>query len=80
MQGESEPMEKLSFDGALKRLEDIVEQLESGQLTLEESLAAFEEGVKLSLYCQKELKKTDGKVHTLLKKLNGELELIELEI
>jgi exodeoxyribonuclease VII small subunit len=73
-------MENLTFDSALKRLEDIVEQLDSGQLSLEESLAVFEEGVKLSLYCQKELNKTDGKVHSLLKKLNGELELIEFEI
>jgi exodeoxyribonuclease VII small subunit len=72
-------MENIDFDSALGRLEAIVEQLESGQLNLEESLAVFEEGVKLSLYCQKELKKTDGKVQRLLKKLNGELELIEFE-
>jgi len=72
-------MENIDFDGALDRLEAIVEQLESGQLNLEESLAVFEEGVKLSLFCQKELKKTDGKVQRLLKKLNGELELIEFE-
>lgn len=72
-------MENIDFDSALDRLEAIVEQLESGRLNLEESLAVFEEGVKLSLYCQKELKKTDGKVQRLLKKLNGDLELIEFE-
>jgi exodeoxyribonuclease VII small subunit len=72
-------MESINFDNALVRLETIVEQLESGQLNLEESLAVFEEGVKLSLYCQKELKKTDGKVQRLLKKLNGELDLIDFE-
>ncbi|MDD4170646.1 MAG: exodeoxyribonuclease VII small subunit [Syntrophomonas sp.] len=72
-------MENINFDSALERLEDIVEQLESGQLTLEASLTIFEEGVRLSLYCQKELKKTDGKVQRLLKKLNGELELIDWE-
>jgi len=71
-------MEDVSFDSALEKLETIVEQLESGQLSLEESLAVFEEGVKLSLYCQQELKKTDGKVSLLLKKLSGDLELIEL--
>jgi exodeoxyribonuclease VII small subunit len=37
-------MKKQSFDDALKRLEEIVEQLESGQLNLEDSLARFEEG------------------------------------
>ncbi|MDD3365189.1 MAG: exodeoxyribonuclease VII small subunit [Syntrophomonas sp.] len=72
-------MENVNFDSALEKLEDIVEQLESGQLSLEEALIVFEEGVKLSLYCQKELKKTDGKVSRLLKKLNGELELLEFE-
>lgn len=73
-------MDNLSFDSALERLEDIVEQLESGQLALEASLTLFEEGVKLSLYCQQELKKTDGRVQRLLKTLSGELELIELDI
>lgn len=73
-------MENIDFDSALDRLEAIVEHLESGRLNLEESLAVFEEGVKLSLYCQKELKKTDGKVQRLLKKLNGDLELIEFEV
>jgi len=72
-------MENVNFDSALEKLEDIVEQLESGKLSLEEALLVFEEGVRLSLYCQKELKKTDGKVSRLLKKLNGELELLEFE-
>ncbi len=73
-------MDNLSFDSALARLEDIVEQLESGELPLETSLTLFEEGVKLSLYCQQELKKTDGRVQRLFKTLNGELELMELDI
>jgi exodeoxyribonuclease VII small subunit len=60
---------------ALRRLENIVAELEAGQLSLEESLAAFEEGIQLSLFCQKELKKSEGKVSRLVKKLNGELEL-----
>jgi len=72
-------MKKQSFDNALKRLEEIVEQLESGQLGLEESLSRFEEGVKISVFCQEELQKTDGKVSLLIKKLNGEMELKEFE-
>jgi exodeoxyribonuclease VII small subunit len=72
-------MKKQSFDDALKRLEEIVEQLESGQLNLEDSLARFEEGVKISLFCQEELRKTDGKVSLLVKKLNGDLELLDFE-
>jgi exodeoxyribonuclease VII small subunit len=72
-------MKKQSFDQALQRLEEIVEQLESGQLGLEESLARFEEGVKISMFCQEELNKTDGKVSLLMKKLNGEMELLDFE-
>ena len=70
-------MEGITFDQALKKLEEIVTRLESGQLTLEESLATFEEGVQLALYCQQELKKTGGKVNLLVRKLSGELELEE---
>lgn len=72
-------MTHMNFDDALEKLEVIVGQLESGQLSLEEALQVFEEGVKLSLFCQQELKKTDSKVRTLLKKLNGELEMLEFE-
>lgn len=72
-------MGKIDFDSALQRLEEIVEKMESGRSTLEESLAMFEEGVKLSLYCQKELQKTDGKVQRLMKKLNGDVELLDLD-
>lgn len=72
-------MEELDFDMALGKLEVIVEQLESGQLSLEASLVIFEEGVRLSLYCQQQMDKTDGKVQRLLRKLNGELELGDVE-
>ncbi|HRY12321.1 MAG TPA: exodeoxyribonuclease VII small subunit [Syntrophomonadaceae bacterium] len=72
-------MEGLNFESAMARLEEIVEQLESGELSLESSLAIFEEGVRLSLYCQQELEKTDGKVQRLLRKLNGEFALEDME-
>lgn len=72
-------MERLNFESAMARLEEIVEQLESGQLNLESSLAVFEEGVRLSLYCQQELEKTDGKVQRLLRKLNGEFAVEDIE-
>lgn len=72
-------MKKLSFDAALKRLEEIVDLLEAGQLSLEESLRMFEEGVKISLFCQEELQKTDGKVSLLIKEMNGGLELTDFE-
>lgn len=72
-------MEGLDFESALARLEEIVEQLESGQLNLESSLAVFEEGVGLSLYCQQELGRADGKVQRLLRELNGEFVVEDVE-
>lgn len=70
-------MEIKNFDTAIKRLEEIVDQLESGQTSLEESLQVFEEGVSLSLFCQEELNKTDGRVSLLIRKMNGEMELAD---
>ena len=72
-------MEGLNFESSITRLDEIVEQLESGHLNLESSLAAFREGVRMSLYCQQELEKTDGQVQRLLRKLNGEYELEDME-
>ncbi len=71
-------MEEMKFEEALKRLEDIVEKLESGSLELEESIQLFEQGVKLSLYCQQQLKQAEGRVQRLVKNLNGEFELLDL--
>lgn len=71
-------MEEIKFEDALKMLEDIVEKLESGSLELEESIQLFEQGVKLSLHCQQQLKQAEGKVQRLVKNLNGEFELLDL--
>lgn len=72
-------MEEMKFEDALKRLEEIVEKLESGSLELEESIQLFEQGVKLSLYCQQQLKQAEGRVQRLVKNLNGEFELLDIE-
>lgn len=72
-------MENMKFEEALKRLEKIVEKLESGELSLEESLQIFEEGVKLASSCQLELKKADGQVKLLIKQINGDFELLDFE-
>ena len=55
------------FEDCLKRLEEIVERLERGDLSLEESLALFEEGMKLSNSCRGELDQAEGKIEILLK-------------
>src|SRR5437868_3002016 len=56
----------LSFEEALVRLETVVEQLESGDLTLEESLRCFEEGVALQRRCIADLSAAQGKIEQLL--------------
>jgi len=55
------------FEDCLKRLEEIVDRLEKGDLSLEESLALFEEGMKLSNSCRGQLEAAEGKVEILLK-------------
>jgi exodeoxyribonuclease VII small subunit len=62
-----------SFEESLKKLETIVEKLEKGDLSLEESLKLFEEGVGLSAVCKKELEEAEGKVEMLVKQRDGSL-------
>ncbi|HEX3438068.1 MAG TPA: exodeoxyribonuclease VII small subunit [Pseudacidobacterium sp.] len=56
-----------SFEESLKRLEKIVEQLERGDLPLEESIKLFEEGTRLSAECKDHLEQAEGKVQILMK-------------
>ncbi len=62
-----------SFEESLKKLEVIVDKLEKGDLSLEESLKLFEEGVGLSATCKKELDEAEGKVQMLVKQRDGSL-------
>jgi len=60
-----------TFEESLKKLETIVSKLEHGDLTLEESLKLFEEGVTLSAACKQELEAAEGKVQLLVKQRDG---------
>lgn len=62
-----------TFEESLKKLESIVDQLEKGELTLDESLKLFEEGVGLSAACKTELDAAEGKVQVLVKQRDGGL-------
>jgi len=66
------------FEDCLQRLEKIVQELEKGEVPLEKSLTLFEEGMKLSSSCRKELEEADGKVEILLKQ-NGKLQAESFE-
>jgi len=58
--------EDYSFEEALKRLEEIVEKLESGELSLQEMVTNFEEGMRLSQHCKKILNEVQGKVEKII--------------
>jgi exodeoxyribonuclease VII small subunit len=67
------------FEECLQRLEEVVNQLERGEVPLEQALRLFEEGVQLSTSCRKELEEAEGKVQILLKQ-NGKLQAEPFEI
>jgi exodeoxyribonuclease VII small subunit len=64
--------DELTFDEALRQLESIVVQLESGKLSLEESISAFERGVKLNKFCAGKLAEAERKIELLVTGANGE--------
>ncbi len=64
-----------NFETALEDLEQVVEQLESGDLALEDSLAAFEKGVGLAKFCNQKLNDVEKKVELLIKDKEGKLQL-----
>lgn len=56
------------FEASLEKLESLVEQMESGELSLDESLKLFEEGIKLTRQCQQALSSAEQKVNQLMEK------------
>ncbi len=62
----------IDFEQSLKELEEIVRKMEQGDLTLEHSLKAFEEGVRLTRNCQTALQNAEQKVACLVKNADGE--------
>ncbi len=66
--------QNFSFEKAMAELEIIVRSLEDGKLTLDESLQAFEQGIKLVNVCNKQLSDAEQKVKILLSDGNGSLE------
>ncbi len=68
-----EPAKKPDFERSLARLEEVVRRLESPQLSLDDAMKLFEEGVALSRECQKQLEEAEGRVEILLKKADGKI-------
>ena len=67
-----------SFESSLENLESIVDQMEQGELSLEESLKAFEQGIKLTRECQSALLKAEQKVQMLIEE-DDEDSLVDFE-
>jgi exodeoxyribonuclease VII small subunit len=66
---------KFNFEKSMERLEQIVADLESGKLSLDDSIKVFEEGVELSKKCYGKLSEAEQKVKQLIKTDSGEFEL-----
>ena len=60
-----------NFEDSIKKLEDIVVQLENGDLNLDESVSKFEEGMKLSKTCSEILENAEKRISILIKKDDG---------
>ena len=69
-----------TFEEQLAALEGIVEQLEHGELTLEESVKLFEEGVRLSTACKLELDAAEGRIEVLIESSTSKLQAAQLEV
>ena len=69
---DSEGLDEISFESSLEELESLVERLEKGQLTLDESLGIFERGMKLARICNQKLSKAERKIEVLIEE-NGKL-------
>lgn len=72
-------MAKISFEKALEKLEQIVHEMESGQLPLETALKKFEEGIKLSQFCSEKLDETEKKISVLMETADGTIKEQPLE-
>lgn len=69
-----------SFEKALEELEAIVEELEKGNLPLEESLKKFERGIKLARFCDKKLKEAQKRILVLTKDLEGQMDTVPFSL
>ncbi|MBI3315445.1 MAG: exodeoxyribonuclease VII small subunit [Candidatus Omnitrophica bacterium] len=75
----SQEPKEMEFEPALKKLEAVVEKLENGDLSLEEALKSYEEGVRMADICSKRLTEAEKKVEVLMKTNPGKFKTVPLE-
>ena len=68
-----------TFEDALRRLEAIVESLEQGNVSLDEAVGLYEEGIQLSKECAERLRASELKIKKLTKSISGQLEIREAD-
>lgn len=73
MSQSSKPAKPESFEKNVEKLDAIVQQLEDADLPLEKALQLYEEGMKLSEVCQKQLQEAEGRIQILMKKAGGKI-------
>jgi len=64
-----EGKKEMKFEDALRKLEEIVDELEKGELPLEETIKKFEEGIRLCKLCKDKLEKAEMKIEKLMKEI-----------
>jgi exodeoxyribonuclease VII small subunit len=69
-----------TFEERLAALETVVERLERGELTLEDSVRLFEEGARLSAACKQELEAAEGRIQVLVEPGRGAVRVADLEV
>ncbi len=69
-----------NFEEQLTALEAVVERLERGELSLDESVRLFEEGVKLSNACKKQLEAAEGRIQVLVEQGSGGMRVVKLDV
>jgi exodeoxyribonuclease VII small subunit len=72
-------MAKQTFESAMKQLEQIAQELEAGELTLEMAMKKFEEGIQLSRFCTKKLDETERRIAILLQDSDGSVQEVPFE-
>ena len=75
----SQEPKEIAFETALKKLEDIVQNLENGDLSLEAALKQYEEGVRMADICSKKLTEAEKKVEVLMKTSPGKFKTVPFE-
>ncbi|GBQ31903.1 exodeoxyribonuclease VII small subunit [Gluconacetobacter azotocaptans] len=70
----TDDLSQLSFEDALVQLEEIVRQLEGGQLRLQDAIASYERGAALRRHCESKLNEAEARVQAIIQRADGTLE------